>query len=176
MTKQKRHAVPPSGPAAPAERGRSWASSLATRRSMQSNRSKDTALELAVRSALHRRGFRYRKHVRPIPELRCTPDVVFPRHRLAVFVDGCWWHSCPEHRSYPRTNGSWWRSKLEANVARDSDNNQRLVSAGWTVLHVWEHQTVEEIVSSIVAKLSRTGALPHNRKKHASDSRRRVII
>ena len=73
----------------------SWASSPEVCRSMQSNRGRDTKLELRVRSALHREGLRFRKHVRPLSELRCTADVVFPRERLAVFIDACYWHSCP---------------------------------------------------------------------------------
>lgn len=110
---------------------------------MQSNRSRDTAPELALRSALHRRGLRFRKHVRPVVGLRCTVDVLFPTERLAVFVDGCYWHSCPEHGSYPITNGEWWRAKLTATRERDEHNTQILTSAGWTVLRVWEHEDAD---------------------------------
>jgi DNA mismatch endonuclease (patch repair protein) len=136
--------------------GRSWASSPGVRRSMQSNRSRDTAPELALRSALHRRGLRFRKHVRPIPGLRCTVDVLFPTERLAVFVDGCYWHSCPEHGSYPITNGDWWRAKLAATRARDEHNTQTLANAEWTVLRVWEHEDADVAagrVSDLLATL-----------------------
>ena len=110
---------------------------------MQSNRSRDTVPEVALRSALHRRGLRFRKHVRPVPELPCTVDVVFPRERLAVFIEGCYWHSCPEHVSYPITNGDWWRAKLAATRERDERNAQTLRDAGWTVLRVWEHEDAQ---------------------------------
>jgi DNA mismatch endonuclease (patch repair protein) len=121
---------------------------------MQSNRSKDTSLELAVRSALHRTGLRFRKHVQPIPGLRCIPDIVFPGRHLALFIDGCWWHACPEHGSYPQTNGSWWRTKLEANVARDRRNDEALMNANWHVMHVWEHQPIDEIVMAVRERLA----------------------
>jgi DNA mismatch endonuclease (patch repair protein) len=75
--------------------------------------------------------------------LRCTADVLFPTERLAVFVDGCYWHSCPEHGSYPITNAEWWRAKLTATRERDEHNAQILTSAGWTVLRVWEHEDAD---------------------------------
>jgi DNA mismatch endonuclease, patch repair protein len=121
----------------------SWASSPSVRRSMQSNGPRDTAPEIALRSALHRRGLRFRKHVRPVQGLACTVDVLFPTERLAVFVDGCYWHSCPEHVSYPRTNGEWWRAKLDATRERDWRNTKALTDAGWRVLRLWEHEDVE---------------------------------
>ena len=124
----------------------SWASSAGVRRSMQSNRGRDTALEVRVRSALHRAGLRYRLHVRPVPGLRCTVDVVFPRDRLALFIDGCYWHVCPEHASYPVTNRDWWRTKLEATRERDQRNTEALEAAGWIVLRVWEHEDVGDVV------------------------------
>lgn len=120
---------------------------------MQSNRSRDTTPEIAVRSALHRRGLRFRKHVRPIQGLACTADVVFPRHRLAVFVDGCYWHSCPEHATTPITNGAWWRAKLTATRERDKRNTEALTEAGWHVLRVWEHEEAELVADKIHAEL-----------------------
>ncbi len=92
---------------------------------------------------------RFRKHVRPVTGLSCTADVVFPRQRLAVFIDGCYWHACPEHASYPRTNGEWWRAKLEGNRERDQRNSEALEEAGWHVLRVWEHQDTATIVSRV---------------------------
>jgi DNA mismatch endonuclease (patch repair protein) len=76
---------------------------------------------------------------------------------LAVFIDGCWWHMCAEHGSYPQTNSAWCRTKLEANVARDRRNDEELRNAGWYVMHVWEHQTVEEIVAAVRERLARLG-------------------
>lgn len=120
---------------------------------MQSNRSRDTAPELALRSALHRRGLRFRKHVRPVAGLCCTVDVLFPTERLAVFVDGCYWHSCPEHRSYPITNGDWWRAKLSATRERDEHNTETLTRAGWTVIRVWEHEDVDVAARRVIETL-----------------------
>ena len=138
--------------------GSSWASSPGVRRSMQSNRSRDTGPEVALRSALHRRGLRFRKHVRAVPGVACTVDVVFPRERLAVFIDGCYWHSCPEHVSYPITNGDWWRAKLAATSERDERNTQTLKAAGWIVLRIWEHEDTEVAAARVNDALQRIRA------------------
>jgi DNA mismatch endonuclease (patch repair protein) len=135
----------------------SWATSPGVRRCMQSNRPRDTQLEVAVRSVLHRAGLRFRKHVRPVPEIACTPDVVFTRARLAVFVDGCYWHGCRRHRTYPRAHGDWWRQKLDGNKARDRRNNRALRAAGWKVLRVWEHEPAPKVVSKVLAVLEQSG-------------------
>ena len=127
----------------------SWASSAGVRRSMQSNGPRDTSLEVAVRSALHQAGYRFRKHVRPIPEFRCEPDIVFTSRRVVVFLDGCYWHSCPEHATFPKTNESWWRAKLARNVERDRGNDRALIAHGWTVVRVWEHEPVPDAVDKI---------------------------
>lgn len=116
---------------------------------MQSNRSRDTSPELALRSALHARGLRFRKHLRVVPGLACTVDIVFPTERLAVFVDGCYWHSCPQHASYPVTNGDWWRAKLAATRERDARNTQTLRDAGWTVVRIWEHEDAGSAAAQI---------------------------
>ena len=134
----------------------SWASSPGVRRSMQSNRPRDTKLELRVRSALHRSGLRFRKNVRPIPDIRCVADVVFPRERVAVFIDGCFWHSCPLHRTAPRSHGEWWRAKLEATMARDRANTHALEQAGWSVVRVWEHEPDDDIVTAVRERVVRS--------------------
>jgi DNA mismatch endonuclease (patch repair protein) len=103
-------------------------------------RQRDTAAELALRSELHRRGLRYRVNVAPLPGVRRRADVVFPRARVAVFVDGCFWHGCPEHVTWPTSNAAWWREKIEGNVRRDRDTDRRLEEAGWRVVRVWEHE------------------------------------
>ena len=121
---------------------------------MQSNRARDTTLELRVRSALHRSGLRFRKNRPPIEGLRCNADVVFPRERVAVFIDGCFWHSCPEHKTAPRTNADWWRSKLTANQERDVANTRSLEGAGWTVVRVWEHEAIDDIVATVRGALA----------------------
>lgn len=112
----------------------------ATRRSMLGNVRRDTKPELALRRALHARGLRYRVDL-PVPTAGRTvrPDVVFTRARVAVFVDGCFWHGCPVHATYPKRNADYWIPKLAANRARDEATNARLAAAGWTVLRFWAH-------------------------------------
>jgi DNA mismatch endonuclease (patch repair protein) len=116
---------------------------------MLGNRS-ESAPEVVLRSALHRRGLRFRKHLQPLRGLRCKPDIVFTRQRVAVFVDGCFWHRCPEHGSAPKANGDWWRQKLDANVARDRRNDAALSEAGWRVLRLWTHEPLEVMVARVL--------------------------
>lgn len=113
----------------------------------------NTAPEMAVRRLLHASGLRYRIHRRPIPELRRTADLVFTRQRVAVFVDGCFWHRCPEHGTMPRNNSAWWTAKLQRNTDRDADTNRNLEEAGWTVLRYWEHEDPQEVADAIVAAI-----------------------
>ncbi|MDA8340933.1 MAG: very short patch repair endonuclease [Actinomycetota bacterium] len=127
----------------------SWASSEGVRRSMRSNRPRDTRPEVELRSALHAAGLRFRKHHRPIPGARCEVDVAFTRLLLAVQLDGCFWHGCPEHATRPVTNAAWWSTKLDGTVARDRENDRLLRSHGWEVLRFWEHQPVDEIVAVV---------------------------
>jgi len=115
------------------------ASSPAARTRMQATRRRDTKPELALRRELHRRGRRYRVDRAPLPGMRRRADLVFPRHKVAVYVDGCFWHSCPLHATTPKTNTEWWTAKLAANQARDRDTDQRLRTAGWTTVRIWEH-------------------------------------
>lgn len=121
---------------------------------MQANRSKDTSPEVAVRSALHRAGLRFRKHYRPVATLRCEADVVFRRQRIAVFIDGCYWHGCAEHAQVPTTNHEYWLAKIGGNVARDARNNKVLADAGWLVLRFWEHEPADEVVKAVRAAIS----------------------
>lgn len=110
----------------------SWASSPAVRRRMQLQPTRDTAPELAVRRLLHAAGLRYRVDVAPLPGMRRRADVVFRRARVALFIDGCFWHGCPEHGSRRTTaNTSYWSAKVERNQARDRDTDERLRDAGW---------------------------------------------
>jgi DNA mismatch endonuclease (patch repair protein) len=117
----------------------SWASSDATRHSMQRNRSRDTRPEVAVRSAVHAMGLRYRVAARPLREVRRTADLVFRGARVAVFVDGCFWHGCPDHFVAPRTNAAYWATKIGRNRDRDAETDALLAEAGWSVVRVWEH-------------------------------------
>lgn len=112
---------------------------------MERQRRRDTAPELALRRALHAMGLRYRVDARlPLPGLRRTADLLFPGPRVAVFVDSCFWHACPEHGTWPKGNGAWWRQKLETNRRRDADTSARLVEAGWLPLRVWEHEAPQD--------------------------------
>jgi DNA mismatch endonuclease (patch repair protein) len=122
---------------------------------MRGNRNTDTAPEVALRSALHRSGLRFRKHVRPLSSLRCTADAVFPRERIAVFSDGCWWHRCPVHSTIPKANGDWWSQKLDRNFERDRRNDAALELAGWAVVRVWEHEDPVEAAGRIAALVER---------------------
>ena len=107
---------------------------------MQGNRSRDTKPELQLRSILHRRGLRFRVCRRPLPGVRRTADVVFTRARVAVFLDGCWWHGCPEHYREPKTNASYWAPKVARNRERDEEVDRLLAEAGWAVVRAWEHE------------------------------------
>jgi DNA mismatch endonuclease (patch repair protein) len=124
---------------------------------MVANSGRESALEQALRSELFRRGLRFRKHLRILPGLRCQPDIVFTKPMVAVFIDGCFWHRCPEHATDPRANGTWWRSKLADNVTRDRRNDEALRSAGWTVLRFWEHEPISGIADEISAVLTAMG-------------------
>lgn len=116
---------------------------------MIGNRGKDTRPEQRVRSLLHAKGLRFRKHVRPVPHLRCQADVVFPREQVAVFVDGCFWHGCPQHGRVPQSNSGYWAEKLERNLERDARNSTTLAEAGWLVLRFWEHDPIEEVAEKV---------------------------
>ena len=129
----------------------SWASSEGTRRSMLSNKARDTKPELAVRRALHARGYRYRVDMRPSTQTRSRADIVFTRQRIAVFIDGCFWHGCQIHATTPKTNADYWLPKLKRNVERDLEVTGSLVSLGWTVLRFWEHELPGEVVQQIEA-------------------------
>jgi DNA mismatch endonuclease (patch repair protein) len=115
---------------------------------------KDTKPERAIRSLLHAAGKRYRVDVRlTLENARPRPDIVFTRVRVAVFVDGCFWHCCPEHGRQPGVNGGYWGPKLERNVARDRTADKALTSAGWTVIRVWEHEHPAEAAKRILQVL-----------------------
>ncbi|MBF6438036.1 very short patch repair endonuclease [Nocardia cyriacigeorgica] len=107
---------------------------------MSRQRRAGTEPELALRRELHRRGLRYFVDRAPVRGQRRRADVVFPRLKVAVYVDGCFWHSCPQHATYPKNNAEWWAEKLAANVARDRATDAALAAAGWHVIRIWEHE------------------------------------
>ncbi|MBI2696046.1 very short patch repair endonuclease [Mycobacterium nebraskense] len=123
--------------------------SAAARKVMQGNRSRDTKPELVLRSILHRRGLRYRVAACPVPGVRRTADLLFTRARLAVFIDGCFWHRCPAHYRQPSTNQEYWVAKVDRNVRRDSEVDAMLLEAGWAVVRVWEHDDPEAAADRI---------------------------
>ena len=136
-------------------------SPVASRR-MAKVRQKGTGAELALRRALYRRGLRYRVGYVVLKRPRRVADIAFPGLKIAVFVDGCYWHGCPEHATWPKHNAEFWRQKIETNRLRDADTNSRLLDAGWTVLRFWEHQSpieAAETVAQTVAMAKRR-ALP----------------
>ncbi|MRJ75460.1 DNA mismatch endonuclease Vsr [Aeromicrobium sp. SMF47] len=132
----------------------SWASSPGVRKSMIGNKGRDTKPELAVRRLLHAQGLRYRVNVRPLPEVRRTGDVVFTKKRLVVFIDGCFWHGCPEHYTAPRSSTEYWGAKVRDNMERDADTNARLRAAGWVVLRFWEHEDPSAVSAAVVAAVA----------------------
>ena len=121
---------------------------------MLGNRGRDTSPELRVRSLVHRRGLRYRVDQRPIPGVRRTADLVFRPTRVAVFVDGCFWHRCPDHGTLPKNNHQWWSEKLCANTERDARTTATLKAEGWNVIRIWEHEPVNEAVDSVAAAVA----------------------
>ncbi|MFE2995085.1 very short patch repair endonuclease [Nocardia sp. NPDC059246] len=114
-----------------------------------------TKPELALRRELHRRGKRFFVDRAPLPGLRRRADLVFPRRKVAVYVDGCFWHSCPQHATRPKNNAQWWADKLAGNVARDRDTDARLAAAGWTVVRVWEHEAADSAADLVMRALAR---------------------
>ncbi|MFE5580159.1 very short patch repair endonuclease [Kitasatospora sp. NPDC056531] len=132
----------------------SWASSAARRRNMQAIRSRDTKPERVIRQLLHAKGLRYRVAARPLPDLRRTADIVFRPARVAVFIDGCYWHGCPEHYVSPKTNPGYWSDKVTRNVERDRDTDQQLTEAGWLVLRFWEHEPSEVCAKKIATTVA----------------------
>jgi len=128
---------------------------------MQANRTRDTAPEMALRRLLHAQGFRYRVSARPLKGVRRTADLVFGPARVAVFVDGCFWHCCPDHGTDPEANADYWKPKLARNVARDRETDQLLAEAGWLALRIWEHEDSERAAAHVAQVVnSRLGREP----------------
>ncbi len=128
---------------------------------MLGNRYRDTAPEITLRRLLHVQGLRYRINTRPLPSVRRTADLVFRPTRVAVFVDGCFWHRCPDHATDPKSNSDYWEPKLKRNVERDRETDRLLAESGWLSIRIWEHedprkaaQRIERIVRSRRRSLS----------------------
>lgn len=139
------------------------ASSPSIRARMSRQQRRDTKPELLVRKILHSRGIRYRVDAAPESGVRCKADLLWRGLRLAVFIDGCFWHGCPEHATRPKANEAWWAEKLDGNVQRDRRTNRQLTSLGWIVLRFWEHEqpsTVADVICQTLAELRGTANRP----------------
>lgn len=120
---------------------------------MVGNKSRDTKPELVVRRYLHAAGLRYRVHARPIKDWNRKADIVFPKAKIAVFVNGCFWHGCPRHYSPPKTNADYWIPKIKRNAERDDETFARLKAEGWLVIPIWEHEDLEKNAEKIVTRV-----------------------
>jgi DNA mismatch endonuclease, patch repair protein len=147
---------------------------------MRGNRGRDTRPEIRIRHAVHALGLRYRVGIRPVPVLRRTADLVFTRAKVAVFVDGCYWHGCPTHHRPSRLNADFWASKIAKNRERDAETDARLVEAGWTVLRIWEHEDPDIGARRVQAAVAAARLVDHATSLSAknpagpnNDSRRR---
>lgn len=123
---------------------------------MLGNRHRDTIPERRLRSLLHAAGLRYRVDfpLHPDSGRPIRPDICFTRYRVAVFVDGCFWHGCPEHGTRPKTNSEFWLAKIARTRARDERDTRRLESAGWRVLRIWEHAPVPAALEAVISELA----------------------
>jgi DNA mismatch endonuclease (patch repair protein) len=144
----------------------SWASNPTARATMQANRSRDTKPEMVLRRAVHAMGLRYRVSFRPLPGLRRTADLVFTRAKVAVFVDGCFWHGCADHHVAAKTNARFWADKVRQNRERDADTNARLNSAGWLVLRFWEHEELSDAAETVAQFVRERSGAAHPRARN----------
>lgn len=133
---------------------------------------RDTAPERALRSELHRRGLRFRVHRAPVRGVRSRADLVFGPVKTAVYVDGCFWHSCPEHGTMPKSNASFWAQKLRRNAERDQEIARLLTDQGWAVLRIWEHEDMAEAADRVerVVRARRSDLLPAMECRSAGSS------
>jgi len=130
-------------------------SSPAKSAEMRKVRARDTKAERRVRSELHRLGLRYALQRPIVTGTRRTVDIVFVAERIAVFIDGCYWHACPEHATWPKANAAFWRAKILGNVERDRDTDERLRAEGWLVLRYWEHEDPCDVAADVLVQVMR---------------------
>ncbi|MEV6372536.1 very short patch repair endonuclease [Micromonospora musae] len=157
--------------APPAPAPGSWAKSRAIRLSMQGNKGRDTEPELQLRSILFQNGLRYRVNTRPLNKLRRTADVVFPGAKVAVFVDGCYWHGCPEHYRPARENQQFWHNKIDGNKARDIETDQLLAEGGWKSIRVWEHEEPQTAALRVITAVRASRVSPQSLSGQTRPSR-----
>ncbi|WP_407662057.1 very short patch repair endonuclease [Mycolicibacterium elephantis] len=148
----------------PTQRG--YVTSPGRSRNMAAIRRSDTAPEVAIRAALHRLGYRFRKdYPIRIQGRLVRPDIAFTKRKVAIFIDGCFWHCCPEHGRQPRFNRDYWSPKLERNVARDREQAEALQEAGWVVLRFWTHEPVHSVTEAVHRRLSNSADLLLGRRQ-----------
>ena len=140
-------------------------------RRMAKVRQKGTDAELALRTEMFRIGLRYRIDYLVLTRPRRVADVAFPGRKIAVFVDGCFWHGCPEHGTWPKHNGEFWREKIEANRRRDADTNDRLRSAGWTVLRFWSHESPMDAARTVAETVAGAETRPDTSSLRENEER-----
>lgn len=145
-------------------------------RRLRGTRQKNTSAEMLLRRELHRRGLRYRVGYTVSSKPRRVADVVFTRQRLAVFVDGCFWHGCPLHGTWPKSNAKFWRDKIETNRRRDCDTNRRLSEAGWAVVRIWEHEPPREAADRVEHELNALKGDAAKRPVHDPDTEERSYV
>ncbi|MBL8264056.1 MAG: very short patch repair endonuclease [Xanthomonadaceae bacterium] len=127
-------------------------------RRMAKVRQTGTDAELALRREMYRIGLRYRVGYEVLKKPRRVADMAFPGRRIAVFVDGCFWHGCPEHATWPKRNAEFWQQKIEANRQRDADTNARLQAAGWTALRFWSHESPAQAAATVARAVAKADA------------------
>ncbi|MGB6008127.1 very short patch repair endonuclease [Castellaniella sp.] len=148
-------------------------SSFAASRRMAKIRQKGTGAEMALRREMYRIGLRYRVDYEVLKRPHRVADVVFPGRKIAVFVDGCFWHGCPQHASWPKRNAEFWREKIEANRRRDADTNDRLRALGWRVLRFWSHESPVEAAQAVARMLAVVDMEPHAVPSSVSEKNRK---
>jgi DNA mismatch endonuclease (patch repair protein) len=153
MGRQAVPRLPISSPRQTGDGQLSWASSPAVRKNMQANRARDSGPEMKLRRLLYSAGFRYRVDW-PMPgDRRRRIDIAFPKRKIGIFVDGCFWHRCPAHYVSPKANAEFWDNKIQGNVDRDARTTAELIAKGWVVLRFWEHEGPREVAERIDAAL-----------------------
>jgi DNA mismatch endonuclease (patch repair protein) len=120
---------------------------------MRATRQRDTKAERSLQESLDRLGLSFETDVRVLSNTRRRVDILFREARIAVFVDGCFWHGCPEHGTWPKRNAQFWKSKIKANRKRDADTNRRLLAEGWCVIRIWEHEDPEAAARKVLHAL-----------------------
>jgi len=132
-----------------------------TSRRMAKVRQKGTDAEIALRREIRKMGLRYRVDYEVLKKPRRIADIAFPRRKIAIFVDGCFWHGCPEHATWPKQNAEFWRQKIESNRRRDTDTNDRLRDINWTVLRFWSHESPSEAAKTIARVIALADSKRH---------------